>query len=124
MSFQHNYAAPDRYNLLKDFAKKNKQYPTEAESMLWNFISAKQLWWKFNRQYIIGDYIVDFVCLEKKLIIEVDGGYHSEYTQFQKDELRAERLTQMGFRVVRFKNEEILHHMEDVLNKLRNILFE
>lgn len=123
MPFKYNYAAPDRYQLLKEFAKENKKHPTEAEVMLWNYISAKQLWHKFNRQYVIGDYIVDFVCLEKKLIIEVDGGYHFEYTQMQKDEHRTERLQSMGFEVIRFTNEEILNSIDNVLERLRNILF-
>lgn len=93
----YNTASPDRYLLLKDFAQRNKQFPTDAERLLWEFVRAKQLSVKFNRQHIIGDYIVDFVCVEKKLVIEVDGGYHSEYEQIEKDELRTERLNMMGF---------------------------
>lgn len=123
MAFQYNYASPDRYGLLKMFAHENKKHATEAESMLWNYISAKQLWWKFNRQYIIGDYIVDFVCLEKKLIIEVDGAYHAECTQIIKDENRTENLKLMGFTVIRFTNEDILQRIEEVLDKLRTLLF-
>ena len=72
MAFEYNYAAPDRYLLLKEFAKKNKQYPTEAERLMWEYLRGKQLWFKFNRQYVIADYIVDFVCLDRKLIVEVD----------------------------------------------------
>ena len=78
---KYNTASPDRYLLLKNFAQTNKQFPTDAEKLLWEHIRAKQLSVKFNRQHIIGDYIVDFVCIEKKLVIEVDGGYHSEYEQ-------------------------------------------
>ena len=116
----YNTASPDRYTLLKDFALKNKQFPTEAEKLLWQYICAKQLTVKFNRQHIIGDYIVDFVCIEKKLVVEVDGGYHSEYEQIEKDEFRTERLNEMGFTVIRFSNEEVLGNTPSVINIIKN----
>jgi very-short-patch-repair endonuclease len=120
----YNTASPDRYILLKDFALKNKQFPTEAEKLLWQYICAKQLTVKFNRQHIIGDYIVDFVCIEKKLVVEVDGGYHSEYEQIEKDEFRTERLNEMGFAVTRFSNEEVLGNTPSVINIIKNKLSE
>jgi len=119
-----NTASPDRYIILKDYAHKNKQFPTEAESLLWEHICARQLAVKFNRQHIIGDYIVDFVCIEKNLVIEVDGGYHSEYEQIEKDEFRTERLNEMGFTVIRFSNEEILGNIHGVINEIKNKLSE
>ena len=120
----YNTASPDRYLLLKDFALKNKQFPTEAEILLWQHIQARRLSVKFNRQHIIGDYIVDFVCIEKKLIIEVDGGYHSEYEQIEKDEFRTERLNAMGFTVIRFSNEEVIGNILGVINKIKIKLSE
>jgi len=120
--YKYNYASPDRYKILKEFAKKNKQFQTDAESLIWRHIQNNQLGVKFNRQYIIGDYIVDFVCLEKKLIIEIDGGYHSEYEQIQKDEHRTEKLEAMGFNVIRYTNEELFASIKDVLNKIRKLL--
>ena len=108
--------------LLKDFAKTNKQFPTDAEKLLWEHIRAKQLSVKFNRQHIIGDYIVDFVSIEKRLVIEVDGGYHSEYEQIEKDEFRTERLRNLGFSVIRFKNEDILGDISNVLNIIKDNL--
>ena len=119
-----NTASPDRYVLLKEFAHKNKQFATEAESLLWEYIRAKQLAVKFNRQHIIGDYIVDFVCIEKKLVVEVDGGYHSEYEQIKKDELRTEHLNGMGYNVIRFSNEEILGNILEVVNKIKDKINE
>ena len=124
MAFEYNYAAPDRYLLLKEFAKKNKQYPTEAERLVWEYLRGKQLWFKFNRQYVIADYIVDFVCLDRKLIVEVDGGYHSEYEQIEKDVHRTERLEHLGFYVLRFSNEEVLTGIETVLDKIRKELYK
>ena len=118
----YNTASPDRYLLLKDFAQTNKRFPTDAEKLLWEHIRARQLSVKFNRQHIIGDYIVDFVCIEKKLVIEVDGGYHSEYKQMEKDELRTERLRELGFSVIRFTNEDVLGNISNVLNKIKNKL--
>ena len=120
----YNTASPDRYLLLKDFAIKNKQFPTEAEMLLWQHIRAGQLSVKFNRQHIIGDYIVDFVCIEKKLVIEVDGGYHSEYEQIEKDEFRTERLNAMGFTVIRFSNEEVIGNILGVINRIKIKLSE
>lgn len=124
MAFEYNYAAPDRYLLLKEFAKKNKQYPTEAERLVWEYLRGKQLWFKFNRQYVIADYIVDFVCLDRKLIVEVDGGYHSEYEQIEKDVHRTERLEHLGFYVLRFSNEEVLTGIETVLDTIRKELYK
>ena len=65
------------------------------------------------------DYIVDFVCIEKKLVIEVDGGYHSEYEQIEKDENRTLRLHDWGFNVIRFKNEDILRDISSVLEIIK-----
>ena len=115
----YNTASPDRYLLLKDFAQKDKQFPADAERVLWEYLRAKQLSVKFNRQHIIGDYIVDFVCIEKKLVIEVDGGYHSEYEQIEKDENRTQRLNDWGFNVIRFKNEDIFGDISSVLKTIK-----
>ncbi len=91
--------------------------------MLWEYIRSEQLWFKFNRQHIVGDYIVDFICLEKGLVIEVDGGYHSEYEQMQRDECRTEHLEDMGLKVIRFSNEEVLNNIEGVLDNIRKELY-
>ena len=67
---------------------------------------------------------MDFACIEKKLVVEVDGGYHSEYEQIKKDELRTECLNGMGFNVIRFSNEEVLGNIFGVINKIKNKLNE
>lgn len=122
MKFEYNLAAPDRYNLLKAFAIENKKHATEAESLLWHHISRHQLEVKFNRQYVIADYIVDFVCLEKGLVIEVDGAYHSEYEQMLYDENRSKVLEEMGFKVVRYTNEEVLFETEKTINAIKQLI--
>ncbi len=116
--FKYQYADPFLYELLHGFAQENKKYPTEAEALLWERIRSCRLGKQFNRQHIIGQYIVDFVCLEIKLVIEVDGGYHSEYTQIEKDENRTEELEKLGFVVLRFKNEDIIHRMDFVIKNI------
>ena len=80
---------------------------TDAENKLWALLRNRQLLgWKFRRQAPIGNYIVDFVCLDAKLIIEVDGGHHQEQTAY--DEERSQWLTSEGYRVLRFWNNQVL----------------
>ena len=115
-------SSPDRYRILKDFARENRKNMTEAESVLWNSLRNKNLGVKFLRQHIIDDYIVDFVCQETGLIIEVDGGYHSEPCQKEDDETRTRYLESKGFKVIRFTNEEILFNIESVINRVYNLI--
>ena len=123
-STRFRWAASDRYNLLKDFAKENRKNATLAEDILRENIRNKTLGVEFRRQHIIADFIADFVCLDKMLIIEIDGGYHSERKQKEDDELRTERLNELGFRVIRFSNEEVQFNIEEVLKKIQNTLRE
>ena len=111
-------ASPDRYDLLKAFARENRNNPTLAELLLWKHIRNKLLGTRFLRQHIIGDYIVDFVSLSDGLVIEVDGAYHAEHEQMEMDEVRTYALEQMGFKVIRFTNEEILYNIEQVKCKI------
>ncbi len=93
--------------------------PTEAEKLLWQYLNRSQLGKPFRRQFIIFDFIADFVCLPCKLIIEIDGGYHSETEQIVLDEDRTKKLAAMGFRVIRFSNEDVFYNLEFVLNKIK-----
>ncbi len=74
------------------------------------------------RQHVIGDYIVDFVCRDDGLVIELDGAYHAEREQQMDDEIRTHDLEKMGFRVIRFTNEEVLYDIEAVLEEIENQL--
>ena len=76
-SMSYRTASPDRYGLLKAYARENRKNATLAESMMWELLRKNRLGTRFLRQHIIVDYIVDFVSRESRLIIEVDGGYHS-----------------------------------------------
>ena len=111
-------ASPDRYGLLKAYARENRRNATIAEDVLWNYLRKNDFEVKFLRQHIIGDYIVDFVSREDGLVIEVDGGYHSEPRQQTDDELREKALEEMGYHVIRFTNEEVLYNIKYVIEKI------
>ena len=115
-----NTADPMYYDLLKQYAYKNRYNQTEAEQNLWYHLSGNQLGLHFRRQHIIGCYIADFICVKRNLIIEIDGGYHSQEEQKIKDYLRTEDLEKMGFEVMRFSNDEIFRNLPEVLDKIFN----
>nr|WP_262494681.1 dihydropteroate synthase [Flavobacterium davisii] len=116
-------ASPTLYAKLKESAKAMRNNPTEAEKMLWNVLSAKGIdEYKFRRQHIIGEYIVDFVCLEKRLVIEVDGSIHNQPEQIEHDKFRTEWLEKNGFKVIRFENNQVLNHLFDTIEIIRNEL--
>jgi very-short-patch-repair endonuclease len=120
--WNHRTASPDRYVLLKEYVRENRKNMTPAESFLWQNLRANVLGHKFLRQHIIGDYIVDVVCRDDGLIIEVDGAYHAEREQMMDDEIRTHNLESMGFRVIRFTNEEVLYDIESVIAEIENQL--
>ena len=117
---RYQTAHPDIYRLLKDKAKSKKRFPTEAERCLWEILRAKQLGKKFRRQHIIGDFIADFVCLDSQLIIEVDGKYHDTEEQKKADEFRSDILNKLGYRILRFTNEEVISSPDTVANKIKS----
>ena len=110
------------YDLLRQFARENRRNATDAESILWNSLRASQCGVRFRRQHIIGDYIADFVCLSKQLVVEVDGAYHNRLSQTVSDEQRSCELRRLGFRVLRFTNEEIIADIDKVMDKIKGEL--
>ena len=114
----------EEYAVLEEFAKKHRKYPTEAERILWELIKSKQLGTKFRRQHIIGNYIADFANLHYHLVIEIDGGYHLEDSQFVNDEYRTEKLAEKGFEVIRFSNEEVIGNPERTLSTIKQKIME
>ena len=102
-------------------ARRLRNNPTDAERCLWRHLRRRQLdGFRFRRQLPIGQYVVDFVCLAARLVIEVDGGQHAE--QHVADEVRSAWLRQRGFRVLRFWNNEVLGETEAVLARVREAL--
>ncbi|MBR4729177.1 MAG: endonuclease domain-containing protein [Prevotella sp.] len=119
MSYDYETAAPDRYELLKDFARHNRREMTESETVLWNALRNMKAGVRFRRQHPIGDYIADFICLPAKLVIEVDGGYHQEPQQQELDQQRTEFLVNKGYQVIRIKNEEISNDLNEVVMRIK-----
>jgi valyl-tRNA synthetase len=103
---------------LKTNAEQLRKFSTEAESALWEMLRATKMGVKFNRQHVIDEYIVDFVCLDKYIVIEVDGGYHNDTEIKQHDEMRTTILNSLGFEVLRFTNEDVLFNTDKVLEKI------
>ena len=125
MKFVYETANGANYDLLCAYADYNKSHPTEAESIIWDLLKAKSInGHKFRRQHIIKDYIVDFVCLHKKLVIEIDGQYHLEDNQIVKDKSRTEDLQNSGYTVVRFSNEEVIGNTAEVIKDIKKLLME
>ncbi len=109
------------YGALLERAKEMRKNPTEAEKKLWDALRRRNLDVRFRRQHPIYEYIVDFVCLEKELIIEVDGKIHER--QLNKDAERQLSLEQKkGFKVLRFTNEEVMNSIDNVLSKIEKTL--
>ena len=120
----HNYMTSElsEYSVLKEKARCMRKAPTEAESVLWKYISNEQLGYKFRRQHIIDSYIVDFVCLQKKVVIEVDGKYHNTAQQRELDEQRQLKISSLGFTVIRFTNEQVMCDIDNTLLTIKNQL--
>ena len=115
----HNWetAGDSSYNFTKEKAQELRKNQTEAEQILWEAIRKKSLDVKFRRQHIIGSNIVDFVSLETKLVIEVDGKIHLHKKEYDAE--RTKELESVGFSVIRFTNEEITNDIENVISKIK-----
>ena len=99
-------------------AKTLRSKQTEAEQRLWYHLRAHRFeGLKFKRQKPIGRYIVDFICVERRLIIEIDGGQHSEQVKYDHD--RDTWLRSQGYTVLRFWNHEVMQQLESVLEQIR-----
>ncbi len=109
-----------------DKARGLRKKMTKSEKILWEELKTKKLGVKFRRQmpFVFEDYhfIVDFYCSEKKLIIEVDGEVHNDQEIKEYDEFREEVFKQDNYRIIRFKNKEIINNLEEVLIKIKNII--
>ena len=105
---------------LKELARRLRSEMTPAEKTLWKVIRKKALNVEFHRQVPLLDYIVDFYCHEIGLAIEVDGNIHN--TSFLEDAKRQGRLELYGIRFYRVQNEEVLYHLEKVLNDLKELI--
>ena len=120
----NQYFHSHNYNQFSQFkAKDLRQNSTDAEMKLWQILRNNQIHGlHFKRQKPIGKYIVDFVCLTKKIIIELDGGQHNEQNNIKYDEERTKYLSSLGFSVLRIWNNEIIENFEGTKEYLYNTL--
>ena len=101
-------------------ARNLRKNSTIQERRLWNLLKNRQFHnLKFKRQQPIGDYIVDFICKEAKIIIEIDGGQHNEPENIEYDKTRTEYLNTLGYKVIRLWNNEIYENIEGVVLRLK-----
>ena len=100
---------------MKQIARTLRKGQTDTERLLWYRLRNRQLeGFKFRRQYPVGPFIVDFVCLEQRLVVEADGGQHAQAAQADKE--RQQYLEARGYRFLRFWNNEVLGNIEGVLS--------
>ncbi len=113
----------DQWQILKPGVRQMRHEPTPAEATLWQRIRNRRLAGeKFRRQHTAGNFIVDFICIERSLIVEVDGEIHDQPEQQVYDAERQAFLESLGFRVLRFTNTEILQSLEEVAQKIAKAL--
>jgi Uncharacterized protein conserved in bacteria len=110
------------YKFLKEIRAGLKENPTDAEKLMWKYLRNKQTGYKIRRQHVIDDFITDFVCLQKKLVIEIDGKIHLQ--QKEEDDSRTNTLNEKGYKVIRFTNEEVFANPELVVSTIRAKLDE
>ena len=107
---------------LYQFGRELRQELTEAEKLLWEELRNRKLnGLKFRRQHPLDKFIVDFYCNEKKLVVELDGGVHDEKINKEYDEARTAMLAGLNVIVLRFKNEEVIYGIKNVLGKISDV---
>ena len=123
---KYGYTTTDgtTYQLLLEKAQKMRNNPTEAESLLWQYLRRNGLKEHFRQQHPICGYIPDFVCLRLRLIIEIDGGYHSEGEQQEQDKIRQDYLEKEGFSFLRFTNEEVIYDTDETIGIIKDTIEE
>jgi very-short-patch-repair endonuclease len=113
----------DHTDRLLAFARQMRHEQTDAESKMWSLLRDRRLsQFKFRRQFPIAGYIVDFICLRAKLVVEVDGGQHGDPGRIEYDRRRTARLSEMRFRVLRFSDRDVLRESDTVLGIIYNAL--
>lgn len=117
-----NYQTAEKnyWSVLKKYSKENRRYFTECEGILWQEVRNSKLGYKIRRQHAIGTFIADFVCLDRRTVIEIDGDYHLNNVEY--DDARTAFLNEAGFQVIRFTNDEIKGDLKKVLEKIKSTL--
>ncbi|MBN1585348.1 endonuclease domain-containing protein [Candidatus Uhrbacteria bacterium] len=113
------YREPYRQELVM-IARGMRMNPTEAERVLWSRLKGRRLGVKFRRQHPIGRFVVDFCCLQSRLVIEVDGSIHKDRTDYDWE--RNQHLQQLGYRVMRFSNIQVLLQTDRVIGHVDSMI--
>jgi len=118
ISGMHNGATPKVFRN----AASLRENMTEPEKVLWEYLKTKPMGLKFRRQHPISGYVLDFYCHKLRLSIEIDGGYHLQEEQREKDIERTDYLKGLGISEIRFKNEQVLNEYETVIKNINTCL--
>ncbi|MEP6985371.1 MAG: endonuclease domain-containing protein [Chloroflexota bacterium] len=119
----HANTSSELWELLKPLARQMRHSSTPAEDLLWKHLRNRQIQnMKFRRQHTIERFIVDFFCVDMKLVVEVDGEIHA-YTK-QDDAVRQEFLENLGLKVIRFSNDRVLNHTNNVIETIRQTIID
>ena len=108
------------YKFIKNAREDLKKNPTEAEKLIWEYLKNKKTGHKIRRQHVIDTFITDFVCLTKKVVIEIDGKIHLQQQEY--DAIRTNTLNERGYKVIRFTNNEVFANPQNVALKIKEIL--
>lgn len=119
----HNQPPRAKSGAMFEAARDLRRRQTPAEARLWGLLRGGQLGPRFRRQHVIEGYVVDFCCTRQRLVIEVDGGVHDSPEAIAEDDLRSERLNHLGFRVIRFSNDIVIHDPDRVVAEIRAMLW-
>ena len=112
----------ENWKILQPIAKELRHNQTEAENKLWQAVRRNSTGYKIKRQQVVDGYIADFICIEKRVIIEVDGEIHLNSENKKRDEERSRILGTQGYQIVRFTNEEVTDDIVKVVNKIKSLL--
>ena len=103
---------------IRQFARELRQTQTPAETILWRYLRNRNLEYKFRRQHPIEFFIIDFYCAEAKLLIEIDGESHFQKAQMEYDQARTGYLETLGYKVIRFTNDDIRYNINTVVTRI------
>ena len=110
------------HHLILAHAREMRHPQTPAEATLWRMLRNRQFRYKFRRQHPINRFIIDFYCAQAKLLIEVDGPSHLEPDQQEYDKLRTEYLEELGYKVIRFSNDDVKFNIESVTGEIMRVV--
>ena len=107
---------------IRRFARELRQPQTPTEATLWRYLRNRNIKFKFRRQHPIDFFIIDFYCAEAKLLIEIDGESHLANEQMEYDQARTEHLEGLGYKVIRFTNNDVRYNINEVVSEIIRVV--